>query len=491
MVESKNVKVDSYIRGLSKNMKGEVTSSKPTNLSEAMCMGHTRNHCPKKNKPQGGNASGRAYVIKDADTQGPNVVTTEHDAFIVCGKKVVRIPYGNKTLIVEGDKDSGVVFEERPNKAIDVPVKDEESPSSETWGSPWVGRSSQGGAPAARKCTFTGFMKCNPTIFHGIEGDVELRRWFKKTKMVFGISECPKGKKVKYDAATLQGPTLSWWNTKVATIGLEAVNQIPKTEMKQLMTIEGLSKNMKGEVTSSKPTNLSAAMCMDCGEQGHTRNHCPKKNKPQGGNASGRAYVIKDADTQGPNVVTTEHDAFIVCGKKARKYIERGCQMFVAHVTEKKSKGKRLKDLLVIYDFPKVFPANSSRLPPPRKVEFIIDLVQRAATVVRAPYRLAPFEMKELSKKDGSFRMCNDYHKLNKLTIKNRYPLPRIDDLFDQLQGSSMYSKKNLRSGYHQLRVKKEDILITAFRTRYGYFEFQVMPFGLTNAPAVFMDLIN
>nr|GEY17428.1 putative reverse transcriptase domain-containing protein [Tanacetum cinerariifolium] len=100
-------------------------------------------------------------------------------------------------------------------------------------------------------------------------------------------------------------------------------------------------------------------------------------------------------------------------------------------------------------------------------------------------------EFKDNTRKDGSFRMCIDYWELNKLTMKNRYPLPRIDDLFDQLQGSSVYSKTNLRSGYHQLRVREEDIPKTTFRTRYGHYEFQVMPFGLTNAPVVFMDLMN
>ncbi|GJY46011.1 putative reverse transcriptase domain-containing protein [Tanacetum coccineum] len=185
---------------------------------------------------------------------------------------------------------------------------------------------------------------------------------------------------------------------------------------------------------------------------------------------------------------------------------------------EDKSEKKRLEDVPIVQDFPEVFPEDLPGLPLTRQVEFQIDLVPGAAPVARAPYRLAPSEMKELSeqlkelsdkgfirpssspwgapvlfvkKKDGSFRMCIDYRELNKLTVKNRYPLPRIDDLFDQLQGSSVYSKIDLRSGYHQLRVREEDIPKTAFRTRYGHYEFQVMPFGLTNAPAVFMDLMN
>ena len=151
-------------------------------------------------------------------------------------------------------------------------------------------------------------------------------------------------------------------------------------------------------------------------------------------------------------------------------------------------------------------------------MEFRIDLAPGATPIAKTPYRLAPTEMQELmkqlqelldkgfiqpstspwgapilfvKKKDGTMRMCIDYRELNKVTIKNRYPLPRIDDLFDQLQGASYFSKIDLRSGYHQLRVRGEDVPKTAFRTRYGHYEFLVMPFGLTNAPAAFMDLMN
>nr|GEZ31688.1 putative reverse transcriptase domain-containing protein [Tanacetum cinerariifolium] len=220
----------------------------------------------------------------------------------------------------------------------------------------------------------------------------------------------------------------------------------------------------------------------------------------------------------------TKYHGVIICDENIvpQKYLSMGCDVFLANVTTKEAKDKsaekRLEDVPIFRDFPKVFLDDLPGIPPARPVEFQIDLVPGDVPVARAPYRLAPSKMKDLAKqlqelsdigfirpssspwgapvlfvkkKDGSFRMCIDYRELNKLTVKNRYPLPRIDDLFDQLQGSSVYSKIEFRSGYHQLRVHEEDIPKTAFKTRYGQYEFQVMPFGLTNAPAVFMNLMN
>ncbi|GJW05855.1 putative reverse transcriptase domain-containing protein [Tanacetum coccineum] len=179
---------------------------------------------------------------------------------------------------------------------------------------------------------------------------------------------------------------------------------------------------------------------------------------------------------------------------------------------------KKQEEIIVVRDFPEVFPDDLSGLPPIREIKFRIELIPRATPVAKSPYRLAPSELEELSrqlkelqdkgfiqpslspwgalvlfikKKDGSFRMCINYRELNKLTVKNCYLLPRIDYLFDQLQGSQFFSKIDLRSGYHQLRVHEDDISKTAFRTRYRHFEFTRIPFGLTNAPAIFMDLMN
>ncbi|GJR28243.1 putative reverse transcriptase domain-containing protein [Tanacetum coccineum] len=186
----------------------------------------------------------------------------------------------------------------------------------------------------------------------------------------------------------------------------------------------------------------------------------------------------------------SKYHARIICDEKVI-HIPINGETLIIRVMEKKSDEKRLEDIPVVREFPEVFPEDLPGLPPVRQ-ELSNQLQELADRGFIRP-STSPWGAPVLfvKKKDGSFRMCIDYRELNKLTVKNRYPLPRIDDLFDQLQGSSVYSKIDLRSGYHQLRVRDEDIPKTAFRTRYGHYEFQVMPFGLTNAPAVFMDLMN
>ncbi|KAI3720372.1 hypothetical protein L6452_21288 [Arctium lappa] len=208
----------------------------------------------------------------------------------------------------------------------------------------------------------------------------------------------------------------------------------------------------------------------------------------------------------------------IISSLKARKSLAKGCESYLAYVIDAKLEKKKLEEVEVVCDYPDIFLDNLPGLPQERQVEFHIDLIPGAAPIARAPYRLAPTEMQEMmtqlqeliekgfirpssspwgapmlfvKKKDESMRMCIDYRELNKVTVKNKYPLPRIDDLFDQLQGAGCFSKIDLRSSYHQVRVRESDIPKTAFRTGYGHYEFLVMPFGLTNAPAVFMDLMN
>ncbi|KAD3067679.1 hypothetical protein E3N88_35559 [Mikania micrantha] len=203
---------------------------------------------------------------------------------------------------------------------------------------------------------------------------------------------------------------------------------------------------------------------------------------------------------------------------KAMKYMNHGGQSFLAYVIDNEKVVQKLEDVPIVREFPDVFPDDLPGIPSDRDVEFKIDLIPGAKPIAKAPYRLAPSELQELmtqlqdlldkgfirpsispwgapvlfvKKNDGSLRMCIDYRELNKVTVKNKYPLPRIDDLFDQLQGASWFSKIDLRSGYHQLKVREEDVPKTAFRTRYGHYEFLVMSFGLTNAPAAFMDLMN
>src|SRR4051812_28460893 len=177
-----------------------------------------------------------------------------------------------------------------------------------------------------------------------------------------------------------------------------------------------------------------------------------------------------------------------------------------------------LEDIPVVHDFPDVFPEELPGMPPDRCVEFIVDLIPGTALISRRPYRMAPHELAELKnqldaslakgfirsssspwgcpvlfikKKYGTERMCVDYRPLNLVTIKNKYPLPRINDLYDQLAGSSVFLKMDLKLGYHQIKIRNKDIPKKAFTTHYGLYEYTIMSFGLTNAPSTFSRLMN
>ena len=208
----------------------------------------------------------------------------------------------------------------------------------------------------------------------------------------------------------------------------------------------------------------------------------------------------------------------MISAMAVQRMLHKGCHGYLAYVVETEKEGTLVDEIPVVREFPDVFPYDMAGFPPDREVEFTIDLILGTEPISIPPYRMAPAELRELKaqleellskgfirpsispwgapilfvkKKDRSLRLCIDYRQLNRVTIRNQYPLPRIDELFDQLQGSRVYSKIDLRSGYHQLKVQESDVPKTAFRTRYGHYEFLVMLFGLTNAPAAFMDLMN
>ncbi|GJT68091.1 putative reverse transcriptase domain-containing protein [Tanacetum coccineum] len=312
-----------------------------------------------------------------------------------------------------------------------------------------------------------------------------------------------------------------------------------------------LAKDCRGVPRNVNPfnaRNLTVRACYECGSTDHVRSACPRLNRAQrpeenrpnqvaannggqgrrnqGNQARGRAFMLGVEEArQDPNIMTSlapinlgfRYDIEIASGQliEINKVI-KGCKLEIeGHVFDIDliPFGHRSFDVIIGMDWLANYKAEIIchkkvvRIPlpdgnvlrvlgerPEEKARFFMgakagDKKQEEIVVVKGFPKGAPVLF--IKKKDGSFRMCIDYKELNKLTVKNRYLLPRIDDLFDQLQGSQFFLKIDLRSGYHQLRVHEDDIPKTTFRTRYRQFEFTVMPFGLTNAPAVFMDLMN
>ncbi|GKA81102.1 putative reverse transcriptase domain-containing protein, partial [Tanacetum coccineum] len=360
---------------------------------------------------------------------------------------------------------------------------------------------------------------------------------------------CPRSEIQKMETElwnlTVKNNDLAAYTQRFQELTLLCTRMVPGEEDRIERYVGGLPNNIQGNVISAEPTRLQDAIwlensLMDQKLKGYAMRSAENKQKFESNQRDNRAQQpqFKRQNVGGSNVArydwcygkwsfdqdckAQQFPDVIVCDEKI-VCIPFGDEILIVQ-GDRSDKGKKSKLSIIscikTYKYMKkeVFPEDLTGLPPERQVEFQINLVPGAAPVARAPYRLASSEMQELStqlqelsdkgfirpsfspwrapvllvkKKDGSFWMCIDYRELNKLTVKNRYPLSRIDVLFDQLQGSNVYSKIDLRSGYHQLRVRDEDIPKTAFRTRYGHYEFQVMPFGLTNVPVVFMDLMN
>ncbi|GJS62174.1 putative reverse transcriptase domain-containing protein [Tanacetum coccineum] len=360
----------------------------------------------------------------------------------------------------------------------------------------------------------------------GTEEVVNLTQWFERMETVFRISNCTVENQVKFATCTLMGTALTWSINTLAESQTEA-----RGSLKTLLEITKPNNQTKGRTQAglmlpgTAPTTLDHGYNVELADgriiwvntvllgctlnflnhpfhvdlmpvemgtydviisMGLVRNTKPLLTvlRRSFRIPFGNEILIIRGDGSG-----NEHGTRlkIISYTKTQKYLLNRCDVFLAHVTVKKtkdkSKEKQFEDVPIVKDFSKVFPEDLLGLPPTRQVEFHIDLVPGAAPGFIRPSS-SPWGAPVLfvKKKDGTFRMCIDYWELNKLTVKNRYPLPRIDDLFDQLQGSSVYSKIDLRLGYHQLRVREEDISKTAFRTRYGHYEFQVMPFEQARA---------
>ena len=267
------------------------------------------------------------------------------------------------------------------------------------------------------------------------------------------------------------------------------------------------------------PSSYGRASVKEDSASRNVMDHC---KEPIGGTQIKKVNEVRDILSDA-TAAFGDSDEYIFVGYLSIKdsSLSDGCSEIVrsAQQTDEESEEVATYARQVQQEFEDVFPETLPvGLPPQRNVDHRIIIEPGQHPPSRAPYRMSPTELKELKKqlddliahefirpsqspfgapvlfvkkKDGSMRLCVDYRGLNKITVKNKYPLPRVEDLIDQLQGARYFSKIDLRSGYHQIRIHENDVSKTAFRTRYGHFEFTVLPFGLTNAPATFMELMQ
>ncbi|GKC07353.1 putative reverse transcriptase domain-containing protein [Tanacetum coccineum] len=384
-------------------------------------------------------------------------------------------------------------------------------------------------------CSYKEFLACNPKEYDGKGSVVVVTRWIEKIKFVHDMSGCSIDQKVKYTAGSfvefypsheMQKLESELWNHAMVGAGHAAYTDrfhelarlVPHLVTPESSMIEryvyGLASQITGMVAATKPKTIHKAVQIS----GALTNEADLGFKYKIEIASGQLVeidkVIKGCklEIEGHvfdiDLIPFGHGSFDVIidmdwlsnykaeiiyhEKVVRIPLPDGKVLRVlGERPEEKARFwmgvKKQEEIIVVRDFPEVFLDDLFGLPSIQEIKFWIELIPGATPVAKSPYPLAPSELETLL---GQLKELQD-NELNKLTVKNRYPFPRTDDLFDQLQGSQFFSKIDLRSGYHQLRVHEDDIPKTAFRTRYGHFEFTIMPSGLTNASAIFIDLMN
>ncbi|XP_074277131.1 uncharacterized protein LOC141600780 [Silene latifolia] len=417
---------------------------------------------------------------------------------------------------------------------------------------------------------------CNPKTYDGKLDPVELENWIRSLDKLFDAIQCPEKWRVEFTVYYLVGQADLWWETVKERKNEEGFDW---TQFKKLMRSKfyppSLRKEKEEEFNKLKQESMSVMLYatkfmelsrfaphmmateelkMDRFEREFGWNLRDRDAKLKDQAQLEEGCVMNSQEVESSDNVITGMDWLaknhvilnfheksltimrpdgekmffrndkaykgvrIISFLKALKLIRQGCNGYLCDISKPSKLEPNITNIPVVKEFSDVFPEEISGIPPYREVEFTIELVPGSTPISKAPYRMAPAELKELKKqldellekgyikpstlpwgapvlfvkkKDGSLRLCIGYRELNKITIKNKYPIPRIDDLFYQLQGCVVFSKIDLRCGYHQMRIQTEDTAKTTFRTRYVHYEFMVMHFGLTNAPAVFMDLMN
>ncbi|GJV17492.1 putative reverse transcriptase domain-containing protein [Tanacetum coccineum] len=351
---------------------------------------------------------------------------------------------------------------------------------------------------ASSGCSYKEFLACNPKEYNGKGGDVVLTRWIKKM-YVQDMSGCSVDQKVKYTTGSfveefcpsheMQKLETELWNHAMVRAGHAAyTDRFHELARSMRWRSNRANNDSKCCTRSQYEIEIASGQLVEInkvikGCKLEIKGHVFGIDLIPFGHGNFDVFIGMDwLSNHKAKIIFQEKVVRIplLDGKVLRVLGERPKEKARLLMSVKAS-DKKQGEIVVVRYFPKVFLNDLSRLLPLREIEFWIELIPGAVLIAKSPYCLAPSELEELS---GKLKELQD-------KVKNHYLFPRIDDLFDQLQGSQFFSKIDLRSGYHQLRVHEDDIPKTAFRTCYGHFEFTIMPFVLTNATAVFMDLMN